>query len=363
MRTIISLSLKIFLINIILFYLLAEIILAILDLPKDYQPHISPAQFQLTKNKEILYLNIPNSDIEFQYDGNPRGYFRQNNIVHHTTNSFGFRGEEFNYQKLPATYRVVFLGDSFTFGEGVYDDDVYPVIFERIANELNLLEGKTFESVNLGVGGFNTQQQWALLEELGDKLTPDALIVGYNLNDAEDYLFEFRERSLLRKERVVDREIHLIKAENPPAFIHLSRLHRLVWQYTQQRRISQATIGFYNNLYSGDSLTWRQNKLALESMVQYARERNIPLTIVIFPVLYKVNRNYPFYSIHTKLHELLDYEDIDYIDLLPNLKGFRDAQLWVHPTDQHPNEVVHKIIAQTLIEHFQKLIVHKSREQ
>jgi hypothetical protein len=38
------------------------------------------------------------------------------------------------------------------------------------------------------------------------------------------------------------------------------------------------------------------------------------------------------------------------IDVFPKLKGMNAEDLWVHPTDQHPNEKVHAIASQALVE-------------
>ena len=48
-------------------------------------------------------------------------------------NSFGFREEEISEDWLqPNTYRILFLGDSFTFGHGVEDGDlIFPSLIEE----------------------------------------------------------------------------------------------------------------------------------------------------------------------------------------------------------------------------------------
>jgi hypothetical protein len=38
------------------------------------------------------------------------------------------------------------------------------------------------------------------------------------------------------------------------------------------------------------------------------------------------------------------------LDLLPAFHGRSATELWVHPTDQHPNEVAHRIAAKKLAE-------------
>ena len=45
---------------------------------------------------------------------------------------------------------------------------------------------------------------------------------------------------------------------------------------------------------------------------------------------------------------------LNLIDLYPLLKAEKDIKYWVHPTDQHPNEKVHEILADTLFHLFKK---------
>src|SRR3989344_9377246 len=48
-----------------------------------------------------------------------------------TLNSHGYRGREFSLEKEPKTKRILVLGDSFTFGHGVSDQNTYPFLLEQ----------------------------------------------------------------------------------------------------------------------------------------------------------------------------------------------------------------------------------------
>ena len=48
--------------------------------------------------------------------------------------------------------------------------------------------------------------------------------------------------------------------------------------------------------------------------------------------------------------EKLDYAKQSVIKLIDHLRGMKGEDLWVHPTDQHPNERVHAIAARVLVE-------------
>ena len=79
-RTIIAqgaLSLGIFVIAL----LSVEMMLTFLKLPRFYQVHTDPPQFKTFSGPggSGSYANLPVSNIQFIYDGNPRGYFDPEN--------------------------------------------------------------------------------------------------------------------------------------------------------------------------------------------------------------------------------------------------------------------------------------------
>jgi lysophospholipase L1-like esterase len=102
-----------------------------------------------------------------------------------TTNSFGFRGtREYVIPKPVGTRRVVVFGDSFTFGFGVDDDQTYAAILEQLLD--SACAGTEIEVVNAGVSGFSTSQELALLEHEASPFAPDAVVVGFFINDPQD---------------------------------------------------------------------------------------------------------------------------------------------------------------------------------
>jgi len=106
--------------------LASEGFLYLMGLPREHRPHSHPPQFAPVPGSDFLYVNLPSAHIRFQYDSDPRLYFGPGRTVDHSTNSFGFRGAEFTRAKPPGTIRILFLGDSFTFGEGVHDQATLP---------------------------------------------------------------------------------------------------------------------------------------------------------------------------------------------------------------------------------------------
>jgi hypothetical protein len=104
-----------------------------------------------------------------------------------TTNSRGYRATpELVVPKPPSTKRVLLLGDSFTFGQGVNDSQTFAAEAQRRLREL--CPGRALEIVNAGVPGFSTSQELALLEGEGLALDPDIVVLGFYGNDPQDNL-------------------------------------------------------------------------------------------------------------------------------------------------------------------------------
>jgi len=92
------------------------------------------------------------------------------------TNSKGLRGkEEYEFQKPPGKKRIVVLGDSFTFGSEVADDDTYS---HCLASSL-----PHTEVLNLGVQGYGHDQMLLYLKAEGIKYHPDIVIIGFTYID------------------------------------------------------------------------------------------------------------------------------------------------------------------------------------
>jgi len=101
--------------------------------------------------------------------------------VHYKTNSKGLRDYEHNYEKKNNTFRILVLGDSMTFGEGVEVNESYPKILEKLLN--NNTQGKKFEVINAALPAQNTDQELIYFMEEGYKYNPDLIILGFYIGN------------------------------------------------------------------------------------------------------------------------------------------------------------------------------------
>jgi hypothetical protein len=113
------------------------------------------------------------------YDGLPgvRGRFRGRTVTH---NSHGNRGPEAAFEKPPGVRRVVVVGDSQAWGYGVGDEDTIPAQLSRALNDGG---GARYEVLNLGVGGYGTDQAFLKYLAQGRRYSPDAVVLTTFKND------------------------------------------------------------------------------------------------------------------------------------------------------------------------------------
>jgi lysophospholipase L1-like esterase len=98
-----------------------------------------------------------------------------------SVNSEGFRDVEFPEEKPSSVFRIVCLGDSWTFGWNVGQNQAYPqtlkALLGREFSEAN------FEVFNLGVGGYSSINGLMLLKTRVLDLKPDVVVLGFAMNE------------------------------------------------------------------------------------------------------------------------------------------------------------------------------------
>lgn len=101
--------------------------------------------------------------------------------VEYAVNAHGFRDATTHPATKPAgTVRVLLLGDSFTFGQGVEYVETWPVRVERELARRGLAH---VELVKAGMQGADTRSELVLLRRLLPQYRPDVVVVGFLIND------------------------------------------------------------------------------------------------------------------------------------------------------------------------------------
>ncbi|MFH2001266.1 MAG: SGNH/GDSL hydrolase family protein [Planctomycetota bacterium] len=291
---------------------------------------------------------IPFATIQSRYDTDPRDYFDKGGILDHHFNSIGWRDEEHEQVKTPGVYRILALGDSYTFGQGVRLEQIcIKQITRRLANDL---PGQGFEGINAGLSAYNTGNERKLLAEKGVLYGPDLVIVNFVPNDLEEDVFHTGPKVVFYTE-------YTNTYMTPDALCSYSYL----WSWMRQQYLRSVRGGAYIQQCLGcfqeNSAKWLLCKQSLEGIFRLCKKNNILCLVAIWPFYIDLDGDYLFQPIHDLVSELCKVEGIHVIDLREIYKEFNGPELWVHPMDQHPNEMAHKMAADAIADY---LLSHKA---
>jgi hypothetical protein len=263
-------------------------------------------------------------------------------------NSLGYQDFEYPLQKGRNVFRIIATGDSFTEGGYVSFEDSYPKKLEYYLNSCGNSKGITYQVINMSRGGRSTPQEVRVIEHHADKLKPDLAIMGYCLNDPEDWE---EGADYLHKLRVKCYYQFSGKPEGWASFFYNhSALVRLVTQRLFNTKVKRGHIKYFHKLYRDTYPGWQKARAALFDLAEFSRTSHIPVRVVIFPLFpYGWGDNYPFSDIHEKLHSVLEKAGLPYVDLLPHLKDLDHISLeYVPNKDPHPSELADRIAAEAL---------------
>src|SRR6185312_6200726 len=96
---------------------------------------------------------------------------------HYRTNARGFRGSDWPATPPPGVTRVLVMGDSMTFGDGVEQGGAYPDIADRLLHAAKP-EGRRWRVLNLGVSAWGPQNALGYLESEGADIGAACLVYG-----------------------------------------------------------------------------------------------------------------------------------------------------------------------------------------
>jgi hypothetical protein len=258
-------------------------------------------------------------------------------------NALRFRDVELG-PKPPGVRRVIVLGDSFTEGQGVKEPDTYP---RRLEALLNASGTGRWEVRNCGRRATDFPDLFTAFEQVLP-YQPDVLVFGMVLNDA-DRSAVFQARQTYVNVWILDRGRILEGGEAEGPGLLDSRLRALVHDRVEAYRTSRATLAWYRDMYGAPNREgWERTQVYLREMNRRTRAAGGRFLVATWPLLVSLDR-YPFAEVHATIQRFCLSAGIPQHDLLPALRGHETASLWVHPVDMHPNEVAHRLAAESLL--------------
>jgi hypothetical protein len=144
---------------------------------------------------------VADPDVDYRLRPNSKGQMTSPEYAADIrVNSLGFRGKEISLTKSPGVQRVLFLGDSFTFGHGLSDNQTLPYF---VGQELERTHPGKFEVVNGGVYGYSTARELNLFVKYGLAIKPDivvTLLMIHNMADNPKIYTLATDGSLVKKQ-------------------------------------------------------------------------------------------------------------------------------------------------------------------
>ena len=306
-----------------------------------------PGSAVLARDGENHYLL--NIVFKHCYDGPGAGNLEPGNCITYRTNSWGFRDVEHSCTKPSHTYRVLLLGDSFTFGEGTRFEETFP---QRLAAEWSSkrIDGRSIEFINVAMPGDGTLDQLNMYDAVAERLDPDLVILQWNTND---FPVDSMNADHLRLIGVLYQAMYADSNK-----YEWSALVHLAWYRWKTRSISKELIEATNRDLELGAANFYEIRALFQRVTTHDGRKFV---LLIFPELIRLDA-YPYSRIVNGLVEFCWTEQIPYINLLPALSRYRDEELWVHPTDHHPNHLAHEVASQQISRFLEQLFLHYDQD-
>lgn len=243
-------------------------------------------------------------------------------------NSMGYRDAELS-QKNNSKKKIFFIGDSFTAGHGLKKRSQR---FSDIAGKKLQTE---FEFYNLGVNGADTDDEYKNLINFPEK--PDVVVLQYFYNDIDNASkrADKWEPFPIPYDDISDRQRPFIKGSFLLNFIYWKFPHSNEFNYEK----------YLTTVYS-DSAVLADHLSSLKKFVDYSRENNVRLFVIIFPFLQDLNSSNLFAAPVKKFFDEQKIEVIDAGNLSSDIPAMERV---VNRHDFHGSPLVNQRVADALV--------------
>ncbi|RMD99393.1 MAG: SGNH/GDSL hydrolase family protein [Deltaproteobacteria bacterium] len=261
----------------------------------------------------------------------------------------GIRGESPEVPKPAETFRILVLGDSVTFGFGVAQEDTYPRRLEQALQAR--FPDRRVEVINAGVGGYSIYNETGWMEEYGMSLAPDAVLVGFCMNDVDDPYFHFSHHTLETLGALPPAAIPDPARMRPPTLwsrLYLPRLTIVLLDLLrgeggEGHRLYEEAVQALSDPASPQWVWLRERYGELSARLDRA---GIPFGVLLFPLAYQIAPQ----NLHPEPFGLLSSyfreEGIPALDLRSAFRGGKSSEFFLDVT--HLSETGHARSAQAV---------------
>jgi hypothetical protein len=244
--------------------------------------------------------------------------------------------------KDPGTRRILFLGDSFTYGHGLAEPSktFVGLVAERLNREQPCPQAREYEVFNGGMPGSLTEEWVILFEDAVDPFAPDLVVAVFFLRDAVTGITSVQQINRIRDgmRRLADESLLFRNSYTYRFFRERSELTKL-----SHRCLERIRAGYLGG--PDQTLEWQRAQANLLQIKRQTLARGARFAIVIFPVLIELHERYPLAEVCDVVEAFCRDHDIPVLCLLPTFMHKDAPSLWISPLDQHPNEQGHVLAA------------------
>jgi hypothetical protein len=238
--------------------------------------------------------------------------------------------------------RVLFLGDSFTYGYGVQDEGrTFPAILSALLRDR---ENHPVATFNGGIPGSHTVDWLRLLDRAEPLLQPDLTVVVFFLRDGQ------RAATNVGQLRKVRADLRALVADDDLA--GTSALWRFLVTRGAQQRLGLEHLRVIAQGYVGTPAQrqeWKRAQLDLLEARATVAARGGRLVVVVFPVLFGLRGGYPLQAVVDAVLASCQAHGLPALSLLDAFRGRDGPPLWVASDDAHPNQEAHALAAQAML--------------
>jgi lysophospholipase L1-like esterase len=282
-----------------------------------------------------FYLAVDTTDAGMATLSSKRWYRR-----HVAVNELGVRGEPLPPpdRRSPGEVRILVLGDSLTFGQGIDDHRRrYPELLEEGLRA----QGHDAAVINVSWPGWDTADELRALERLEESgFCYDILVLGYCLND------------IVRMPGVAVPSRVSPLASRPFLSWAADRSFFISWILLRTAWAADPAAGSEDvplvEAYR-EAEIWMRLSARFGALAERRRDRGAEVLLLILPYVQRPWQDYPFGETHGDLALLGERLGFRVVDLLEGYRTHPVADLVVSRQDTHLNELAHRLAAQRLL--------------
>jgi hypothetical protein len=265
-------------------------------------------------------------------------------------NSQGLRDEEHTIAKPDDVFRILALGDSFTWGVGADYEETFLYRLERRLNQRGPGH-KRVEIIKAGVARFFPKIERLLLEHYGIEYDPDLVLVAFTYSDLKDTVRGLDTLRPTSKEGfLITQRGERIGTFGTWLFIHSHAARVGLNAYFSLTDVpSTGSQRHRDTSHAEREEAWAKIEREYDRMYDIAHKRGADLVVVNIPRLDLEDRPSEYLS------DMIDRKPYHFIDVLPDMADAvraKPERLFYWPIDHHCTPDGYAVIADTLFREF-----------